>query len=251
MQKRLHLGGVFSVNLKQVCEAIDSVRYLVHIAFLLLGCSGLSACTSSLPAAYKMVQALEKPDPARFENFDGNPDLQLLEVHSPTSQAMLVLGYVTTPTGQPPIQTWYDAEQQLLRLQNGFLINLTGVENAVSGTDYVWQGSTDRHGLLLPTAKTYSQPAQQLFNKTVELGYRPVPAKNVDSRNSVLRKRLLKADSTTSERLLWYQEMPVTGHLSENLYAFNQGGVPVYGSHCLARGECVEWLFKNPGGQKP
>lgn len=227
------------------------MRYLVHIAFLLLACSGLSACTSSLPAVYKMVQALEKPDPARFENFDGSPGLQLLEVHSPTSQAMLVLGYVTTPTGQPPIQTWYDAEQQLLRLQNGFMINLTGIENALSGTDYVWTARPGELGPWLPVAKTYSQPAQQLFGKTIELAYRPVLAKDVDSRSSVLRKRLLKSHTNAVPTLVWYQEMSVAGNLPGNLYAFNQDGVPVYGSHCLVPGECVEWLFKTSGSLKP
>lgn len=199
---------------------------------------------------------MENPTPDRFENFQGNPGFQFLEVHSPSSQAMLVLGYVTSPIGQPSIQTWYDAEQRLLRLQNGFLINLTGVEKAVASTDYVWPERSGEVGPWLPVAKTYSQPAQQLFEKTVDLGYRPVPGNEVDVRNSVLRKRLLTAQAKSIQSLLWYQESDATvpngsvGYM-RNLYAFNQDGVPVYGSYCLARGECMEWLFRTSDSLKP
>jgi len=190
-----------------------------------------------------MYKALEAPDANRFENAPLNPNLQYLEAHSPTSQALLVLGYVAAPAGQPAVQTWYDAEQQLLRLQNGFLINITGAPNSISNTEYTWPaanpGTNTGEQPWLPVSKTYSQPEMNVFNKTVPLQYEAIAVTEVPRRNSVLRQRALR-----QQGLNWYREIPANKKLPYSLHAFTANGTPVYGSQCLAASECIEWLYK-------
>lgn len=187
-----------------------------------------------------MYKALETPDANRFENAPLNPNFQYLEAHSPSSQALLVLGYTTAPAGQPAVQTWYDAEQQLLRLQNGFLINITGAPNSISNTEYTWPAVNTGKQAWLPVAKTYSQPDSQVFNKTVALQYEAIAATEVPSRNSVLRQRALR-----QQGLNWYREIPANKNLPYSLHAFTANGTPVYGSQCLAASECIEWLYRS------
>lgn len=220
--------------------------------FLLLVVSlGLSACASNFKAAYDMIQAVGSPDPYRFEQFEMMANLQYLEAHTVGAQAMMVLGYVTTPKQQPPVQTWYDSQRELLRLQNGFLISVTGVKNSISTTEYTW-ATPNQQGIQLPTGKTYSQPEQQIFNKTVALHFQEVPESSVKTSNSVLRKRLLDTSAQHSRQpLVWFQEVPQgNSKIPYSLHAFASNGSPVYGSQCLTSSMCVEWLYRdNPAPQ--
>lgn len=214
-------------------------------------CMGLTACTSNFSAAYDMYQALKEPDPNRFANFQFNPNFQYLEVHTPGAQAMMVLGYVTTPTQQPAIQTWYDSEQQLLRLQNGFLMSLTGVADTISNTEYTW-APQNQQGIQLPTAKTYSQPSQQVFEKVVPMAFEAVAPTAINTKNSLLRQRLLNPRSPSGESLQWFKEVTsADSPLPFSLYAFGANGKPVYGSQCLSPSACVEWLYRTNTQPKP
>lgn len=194
-----------------------------------------------------MYKALEQPDPNRFANFETNTNFQYLEVHSTTSQAMLVLGYTTSRENQPPIQTWYDSQQQLLRLQHGFLVSVTGMTNAITSIEYTW-AAPNAENIQLPTAKTYSQPDQQIFNKTVTPGYMTVPHSAVNTKNSVLRRRITQQ----TPNLKWYKETNTHNNSAPfTLYAFAPNGTPVYGSQCLTANECVEWLYRSNTSNKP
>ena len=239
--------GRFFLPNSKVFTKLTTVHPLVRSFLLLVTSIGLSACASNFSAAYDMYKALEQPNPERFASFEMNPNFQYLEAHSPASQAMLVLGYTTAPENQPAIQTWYDSEQQLLRLQNGFLVSLTGVANTVSTTEYTW-GPPTAQGVQLPTAKTYSQPGQQVFNKTVPLAFQQVPASAVSTKNSVLRTRIAQQNPN----LLWYQQVQSTAQqLPFSLHAFAANGTPVYGSQCLTPSECVEWLYRSNANAEP
>lgn len=232
-------------ELFQVIRIVFSVARIVALSLFWLVLGG---CASNLSAAYDMYRSLDKPDPNRFQFFEGSSDLVYLEVHSATSQALLVLGYVTSPKGQPEIQTWYDSNKELLRLQNGLLVSVTGVSNAITEATYVWPTPGDSKVPRLPSARTYSQPSRQLFNKSVQLSYQPVDPHAVDLGKSLLRKRLLGPGSTHGNKLVWYSE----GHgMNQGLYAWTDQGEPVYGFFCLTREECVEWLFKKQGVDRP
>ncbi|MGV3468684.1 hypothetical protein [Limnobacter sp.] len=217
---------------------------------LLVASLGLSACASNFKAAYDMIQAVGSPSPYRFEQFEMNPNLQYLEAHTVGAQAMMVLGYVATPKQQPPIQTWYDSQRELLRLQNGFLVSVTGVNNAISTTEYTW-AAPNQQAVQLPTSKTYSQPDQQIFNKTVALRFQAVPESTVNTRNSVLRKRLVETSKQNKQTLFWFQEVPLpNSEIPYSLHAFASNGSPVYGSQCLTASVCIEWLYRtNPATQ--
>ena len=180
-----------------------------------------------------------------------NPNLQYLEAHTVGAQAMMVLGYVATPIQQPFVQTWYDSQRELLRLQNGFLISITGVNNYISTTEYTW-AAPNQQGVQLPTSKTYSQPDQQIFNKTVALRFQLVPESTVNTSNSVLRKRLLEAAQQGGQPLVWFQEVPQpNSETPYSLHAFASNGSPVYGSQCLTPSACIEWLHRTNTAPKP
>jgi len=231
---------------------ISILSAIVRLCLVALVCLGLGACASNLSATQDMYRALKAKDPNRFEKFEGNPTYQYLEAHSPTSQAMLVLGYVTNPAGQPPIHTWYDADKQLLRLQNGFLVNLTGAGNSVTNTEYVWPEKPAGSVPWLPVSKTFSQPDRQLFNKTLALRHQPMLASEVGTHGSLLRKRLLNGAVGENQKLVWYRELlEPDQRLPTGLYAFSMQGFPVYGSQCLTPTQCVEWLYRTPVSEQP
>lgn len=220
---------------------------LIRSLLIVATCASLGACASNFSAAYSMYKALEQPDPNRFANFETNTNFQYLEVHSTTSQAMLVLGYTTGRENQPPIQTWYDSQQQLLRLQHGFLISVTGMTNAIPNTEYTW-ATANADYVQLPNAKTYSQPDQQIFDKTVNLAFKALPASAVSTKNSLLRQRITQQ----TPNLKWYQETNTHNNATPfALYAFAPNGAPVYGSQCLTANECVEWLYRTNTSNKP
>ncbi|MCE2747110.1 MAG: YjbF family lipoprotein [Burkholderiales bacterium] len=223
---------------------------LLPIAFL-----ALSGCASTFSAAYKMIQAVGTPNPNRFEQFEMNPNLQYLEAQTAGAQAMMVLGYTATPQEEPPVQTWYDSQRELLRLQNGFLVSVTGVNNAISSTEYTW-GTPNNQAVRLPTSKTYSQPQQQIFNKTTPLSFQAMPETAISTKNSVLRKRLLSTAQPNRPALLWFQEIQKTDEQANtdipySLYAFAPNGSPVYGSQCLTATACIEWLYRTQPAAKP
>ena len=237
-------GAFFFAPTKTVRKKLFTVIRTIRNLLLAAVCMGLSACTSNFSAAYDMYQALKDPDPDRFANFEFNPNFQYLEVHSVGAQAMMVLGYVTAPQQQPSVQTWYDSEQQLLRLQNGFLISLTGVPNTISNTEYTWPAE-NQQGVQLPTAKTYSQPDQQVFEKTVPMVFEAISPSTVNTKNSLLRQRLLNSTNPQGESLTWFKEVPAANSpVPFSLYAFSANGKPVYGSQCLSPNACVEWLYR-------
>jgi hypothetical protein len=218
---------------------LKTIRNLI----LPVACLALSACANTFSAAQKMIQAVGTPDPNRFAQVEMNPNFQYLEAQTAGAQAMMVLGYTATPNQQPPIQTWYDSQRELLRLQNGFLVSVTGVNNAVSTTEYSW-AAPNSHGVQLPTAKTYSQPEQQIFNKNIQLAFQSVPETAISTKNSVLRKRLLQAGQNSRQALLWFQEVQHSTEIPYSLYAFAPNGNPVYGSQCLTPTACIEWLYR-------
>ena len=198
-----------------------------------------------------MVQAVGTPNPNRFEQFEMNPNLQYLEAQTAGAQAMMVLGYTANPQQQPPVQTWYESQRELLRLQNGFLVSVSGVNNSISTTEYTW-AAPNNQGVRLPTAKTYSQPGQQVFNKTIPLSFQAVPEPAVSTKNSVLRKRLLQAGQSNRQALQWFQEVTQpNSEIPYSLHAFASNGTPVYGSQCLTPSACIEWLYRIQPTTKP
>lgn len=241
VRRRFFLPNLFAfVNCRTVLKF--NCFFLLFLASI-----GLSGCASNFKAAYSMIQAVGAPSPYRFEKFEMAPGLQYLEAHTVGAQAMMVLGYVATPPQQPPVHTWYDSQRELLRLQNGFMVGLTGVKNYISNTEYTW-AAPNQQGVQLPTSKTYSQPDQQVFNQTVTLSFQAVLESSVNTKNSVLRKRLIEAARQSEQPLLWYQEVPQpNSQLPYSLHAFTSDGNPVYGSQCLTPSVCIEWLHRtNP-----
>lgn len=235
--------------------SLFTVLKIIRNLVLPLACMALSACASNLTAAYEMIQAVGTPNPNRFEQFDMNPNLQYLEAQTAGAQAMMVLGYTTTPQDEPPLQTWYDSQRELLRLQNGFLVSVTGVNNAISSTEYTW-GTPNNQAVRLPTSKTFSQPDQQIFNKTALLSFQAMPETAISTKNSVLRKRLLSTAQPNRPALLWFQEIQKPGEqayidIPYSLYAFAPNGSPVYGSQCLTATACIEWLYRTQPAPKP
>lgn len=99
-----------------------NIRALAAVCSLvaaLSGCSGTGkAILQTLPYAYGRNPAV---DNARL-----NPDFRYLRVTVGGRVALLALGYIDSHP-QGPIEVWYSAEREVLRLQNGRLAGAVGL----------------------------------------------------------------------------------------------------------------------------
>ena len=94
------------------------------LATLALACL-LSACSTGMDAVVgtlrSAMQGEPGPDPARL-----NPNFRYLRVTVEGRVAFLALGYVDShPHG--PVEVWYSAKREALRLQGGRLVGATGL----------------------------------------------------------------------------------------------------------------------------
>lgn len=175
-----------------------------------------------------------------------NPDFRYLRVTIDGRVALLVLGYVDDDPGGP-VQVWYSAEREVLRIQNGRIAGATGLTTEwrnVSLRDAPqWlqlKGSeTIRHW----TRVRDVMPGYR-YGVVDLLSIRAVPAPS----RSVLQN--LKSDE-----LAWFEEwidpaaakpaLGKEGQFAISRYAveYRGSGDPevVYGEQCLAPELCFTW----------
>lgn len=209
--------------------------------------SFLGACAQNMQAIGDMYKASRtNDDPNRFAIATLNPQFRYLEVHGPGVQALMALGFVEPVDGQPPVETWYGGDNELLRLQGGHLLGLTGVAQDEVAIQYTWQSKNDL-ATLLPVKRTMDDPAKQAFGVQQTLAHSIVPAQQVPTRGSALRTRLMKVH----QELLWLRIEVAGGDIPASLYAYSPAGAMVYGSQCIAATRCYEWLYRNIPGTNP
>ena len=224
---------------------IRALAAILSLIAALSGCSsGGNAILQTLPYAY-----------GRNPEVDGatlNPDFRYLRLTVRGRVALLALGYVDNHP-QGPIEVWYSAEREVLRLQNGRLVGAVGVT-----TEWLNVAFSD-----LPSwseAARANRPVLWTRTRDVMPGYRfgVTDKLSVYAVSAPARSALRGLDP---QELTWFEERlqsePGGGLLAvfdkgaeaEALlpparYAvdFRRGGeTVVYGDQCIAADLCITW----------
>ncbi len=204
---------------------------LLTLALLLQGCQSYS----DSPALDTLRAALfPEPDVGSAALA---PDLSYLRVVSGKRVAYVALGYVD-PHPNGGIEVWYSASREVLRLQNGRVVGLTG-----SYTE--WQR------VLLPRLPLWSellrsrQPLEWQRERDVMPGHRFGVQDRLLLRPTAAppRSNLAQLDSA---RLAWFEERLLDAHPEDQLpsarYAVDAAsGQVVYGEQCLSTSLCISW----------
>jgi hypothetical protein len=214
------------------------VRTIVRrIAVLLLLAGAVTGCSTDSQAVLDTAlsrRAGTLVDAARLD-----PRLRYLRVSADRGTALLVLGYVE-PHPQGPIEVWYSAQREVIKLQHGRLVGALGL-------------NTEWRRVALPDLPDWSalvgsaQPYPWTRTRDVMPGYRygvrdrltlwqaPAPATS----------QLVGIDPAT---LVWFEETaaPEAGEppLPPARYALDPratGEPVVYGEACLAPDLCIAW----------
>ena len=204
---------------------------LVSVALITSGF--LSACSSQISAINKtasgFIFGVEDPSVAATLN----PNIRYLRVQIEGRTILLALGYIDAdPLG--PIEVWYSAKGEVLRLQNGHLISMTGTRvewrSSTLSTMPVWPNET-----ALPI--TYSR------SRDVMPGYRFGVVDQLSLRAvTVPAKSNLVA--MTPKTLRWFEESEGRGLLPPARFAVlkvSGQDLAVYGEQCVSAAVCMTW----------
>ena len=215
----------------------------------------LSACAQSRSAAWTtarhMVNSSSAVDTAQL-----NPRYRYLRVTTNGEVALLVLGYVDLDALGRPVDVWYTADQEVLRLQNGRLV-------ALLGTPTEWRSVTLPADLPAwsPGQAAYSYLRQRDEMPGYRIGLqervqvRPVPAPS-NSALAQLSPASLQWFEETADRLNNSGDpiQPQPARLPAARYAIAPGATtsaPVYGEQCIDTSFCISWQTWPSLGPKP
>ncbi|WP_370264133.1 hypothetical protein [Limnobacter sp.] len=211
----------------------------------------ISGCTSLGGAAVGAAQAYwNTRNPPSYAHVPLQPNITYLEVHAPSSSALMVLAEVYTPQPSgsavaPSVETWVSGSGELLRTQSGFVVGSAGVPYLPQVAQTEWAGfgaplslavhmpSTGVHGLALqwnvvdvPGALLNKpSPLLKRAQQVQGLQYKAWQANATDGGN---------APNATQPIFQLVATHPNTRNL-------------VYGQYCvggLAQGQCIEYLLR-------
>src|SRR5471030_2542976 len=224
---------------------IRALAAVLSLVAALSGCSSASnAILQTLPNVYGRKASV---DDARL-----NPNFRYLRVTIGGRPVLLVLGNVDSHP-QGPIEVWYSAGREVLRLQNGRFVGAVGL-------------TTEWRGVSFPELPSWSAAARAdqgiLWTRTRDVmpGYR-FGVKDELSLRVVAEPKRSELKGLDSQRLTWFEERvepgPVRGLsavfgntlaadsvLPPARYAvdFRNGQeTVVYGEQCLAPKLCFTW----------
>jgi hypothetical protein len=222
---------------------IRALAAVLSLVAALSGCSSASnAILQTLPYAYGRNPGVD--------NAKLNPNFRYLRVTIGGRVVLLALGNVDSDP-QGPIEVWYSAEREVLRLQNGRLVGAVGL-------------TTEWRNVTLSELPSWSAAARgdRAFRWTrtrdVMPGYR-FGVKDELSLRAVEAPQRSALQGLEPQRLTWFEERVESGSgawlpaffgnssdapLPPARYAVEfQGGqeTVVYGEQCLAPKLCFTW----------
>ena len=224
---------------------IRALAAVLSLVFALSGCSTASnAILQTLPYAYGRNPGV---DNARL-----NPNFRYLRLTTRGHVALLALGYIDSDP-QGPIEVWYSAEREVLRLQNGRLVGATGL-------------TTEWRNVRLSALPSWSAAAHAgraidwTRTRDVMPGYR-FGVKDKLSLHVVDAPRGTELQGLDPQRLTWFEERDLNGSRAGLLGMFGgsadagaalpparyavdfSGGkeTVVYGEQCLTADLCFTW----------
>lgn len=238
-------SDVLSTECHKACPpedhwAIVRTRSLAAVLALVAALSGCASSTNAVVDSLRYaVQADNSIDQIRL-----NPNFRYLKAVIQGRSALLVLGYIEADP-QGPIEVWYSAKGEVVRIQNGRIAGAVGL-------------TTEWRSVSLPKMPPWSTLARdnRVFQwarvRDVMPGYR-VGVKD----NLVLRTTPPPAQSAiqgvSASDLTWFEETQALGDgptasgedvLPRSRYAVaigTRGETVVYGEQCLAPKLCFTW----------
>jgi hypothetical protein len=201
------------------------------LAACLAGCA-VEPASQAMMDAYRLVRS----EGGTQSSVRGvNPDFNYLRVQVGARELFMVLGYVDqTPDG--PVQVWYSANADVLRLRDGRLVGAT----MKTGTD--WLAVSFSH---LPSWNAVGSQAAFERVRDVSPGYR------YGIKEKMLIRRIAPPDDSRLQlvppsSLSWFEEV-VQGDVAVRpaRYAVSLDGVGthhvVYAEQCLSSEFCFSW----------
>ena len=211
-------------------------------AISLLLVAALAGCASSTNAVIDSLRFSFKghPDVTAIQL---NPEFRYLRVTTSGRTALLVLGYVENRP-QSPVEVWYSAEREVLRLQNGRVAGTVGL-------------TTEWRRVVFPALPTWTAlgkiGGQTQWRRTRDVmpGYR-FGMTDLLSLESIPPPKSNELKGVDPSSLSWFEERMVGQegvHAMEPLlpvarYAveFDDGReTVVYGEQCLTPELCLTW----------
>lgn len=199
-------------------------------------CLFLSACT---PRTAVLNDAFGAIFTSKGDNSDSeqlNRSLRYLRVVAPGGVSLLVLGYVE-PNALGPIQVWYSSNGEVLRIQNGHVVGLTGT--TVEWRHVAMSAVPPWHNIG-PTNLRYTRTRDvmpgYLFGMNDQLDIRLTPA---PAGSNIAAKPVELA-----QNLKWFEAREVSNKLPPARYAvesLNGVSTVVYGEQCFSQAYCISW----------
>lgn len=208
---------------------------LLALLACLTGCA-VEPASQAMVDAYRLMRSegAAQQSAARL-----NPNFRYLRVQIGEREVFMALGYVDQlPDG--PVQVWYSAEADVLRLRDGRVVGAT----MKSGTD--WLSVTFAH---LPSWEAVG--SQAMFDRVVFDRVRDVsPGYRYGIKENLLIRRIAPPDDSQlklvpASALSWFEET-VQGDTSGRpaRYAVSLDGAAhrvVYAEQCLSSEYCFSW----------
>ncbi|MDP2759342.1 MAG: YjbF family lipoprotein [Sideroxyarcus sp.] len=214
------------------------------LAACLAGCA-VEPASQAVVDAYRLMRS---EGVARQSAVELNPNFRYLRVQIDTREVFMVLGYVDQlPDG--PVQVWYSAEADVLRLRDGRVVGAT----MKSGTD--WLSVTFAH---LPSWETVG--SQAVFDRAVFDRVRDEsPGYRYGIREKLLIRRIAPPDDSQlklvpASSLTWFEETVQGGaDILPARYAVGLDGAGahqvIYAEQCLSSDYCFSWQSWPPSGR--
>lgn len=211
----------------------------------LLGGS-LAGCASNQSAAYQVAHSLFRPN-ADIDARPLDPGLRYLRLTANGKVALMVLGYTDASADGRPIEVWYSAMGEVLRLQQGRLKGLVGAP--VEWREVSWPGGLPAWPQVL-SAGAATPP--YLRHRDEMPGYR-LSVQDTLRLEPVAAPRGTELKDVPAAALRWFQESPDDGTLPPARYAVRgDTAEPVYGEQCLTTALCLTWQTWPPAqGGRP
>lgn len=225
----------------------------------------LSGCSSTTDAIFDMAKYVGGFGGSDADRARLNPEYRYLRVQIDGRVALLVLGYVD-PDPLGPVEVWYSASKEVLRLQHGRLVGATGMTTewrnvAVKGAPewtmirpdgeaVAWSRSVDlmpgyrygiRHQMSLRRTLPVTRTALRGLDPDKLEWYEESATEVAGTEISVLR-----AGSATQARAL-----PMARYAAQAEPGTPAGVTIVYGEQCLSPDLCFSWQRWPPVPQGP
>jgi hypothetical protein len=210
---------------------------------------GLAGCAQWQSAAWDTTRHFVRTDTATaIDQAVLRPELRYLRVTTNGSPALLVLGDIDQDAAGRPVEVWYSASREVLRLQGGRLVG-------VAGMPVEWRDV--RLPASLPSWKDIQTPVAFTRERDEMPGYR-IGVREQMTVRPIAPPSGTGLQGTEAATLQWYEEttsaapdLPASlakawHPLPPTRFAVRKATAtrpyePVYGEQCLVDNICLQW----------